>query len=346
MTTKHADNARSDDRRQPSAGKTAPPPTFTHYRIGPFEVAVRSDLTEAAADFDHLYQHCRLGEVAADQLDHAGCYVVEAERRGSWWGRSRYTILGDREEIFIGRRRDEVLPYLEWAVNWRVMARAEAYCQLHAATLSFGGAGLLFAAGSGSGKSTLAAGALAEHRRAAGWRLLSDEFALVDRRSLALIAFPKALCIKAGSFDVVRGLGLPIFARRHYAKATKGRVGFISPAQLTGEVVGPPCPLRAIFFPQYVGDTTPSAEPLARADAVERLCEMLFNRHHLGPEAIVILARIAAGARCWRLSTGRLEPTLDLVQSLMADHVLGAGDASAAGQPDWPRIEPGRTAAA
>jgi hypothetical protein len=200
---------------------------FERFRIGAFDVAVRSELAEAQRDFAHLYRHCALGAVGAAELDRLGHIVVEAVRRGAGLWRRRYVVLGDREEIFVGRRTAEVLPYLEWAVNWRIMARRGEYCQVHAASLSRQGAGVVFAAGSGSGKSTLAAGALAR-----GWSYLSDEFALIDARSRQLTPFPKAMCIKAGSFAAVRQLGLPLFARRHYAKATKGRVGFLSPADL------------------------------------------------------------------------------------------------------------------
>lgn len=304
--------------------------SFERYRIGPFDVALRSELDEAACDFAHLYRDCHQGSVSADGLDRSTQYVIEAERRSSFWGRPRFAVLGDREEIFVGRGRAEVLPYLEWAVNWRVMARAHAYCQLHAATLSWRGQGVLFAAGSGSGKSTLAAGAMAAARREAGWRLLSDEFALIRRQTLELMPFAKALCIKAGSFSIVRGLGLPLFARRHYAKATKGRVGFVTPADLPGEAVGRPCPVRAVFFPQYMGDATPAAEPLSRAEAVVRLSEMIFNRHHLGPTALEILSAVVAGARCWQLTTGCLESTLDLVQSLVEPEAGRQEEAQAA----------------
>lgn len=297
---------------------------FERFRIGAFDVAVRSELAEAQRDFAHLYRHCALGPVAAEQLDRQGHIVVEAVRRGAGPWRRRYVVLGDREEIFVGRRTAEVLPYLEWAVNWRIMARRGEYCQVHAASLSRRGAGVVFAAGSGSGKSTLAAGALAR-----GWSYLSDEFALIDAKSRQLTPFPKAMCIKAGSFAAVRRLDLPLFARRHYAKATKGRVGFITPADLPAGAVGAACPMRAVFFPQYLGDTQPQAQPLPRAEAVVRLSELMFNRHHLGADAMAILSDVVRGAACWRLDAGRLEPTLELVESLVDAAVGGIESARA-----------------
>jgi hypothetical protein len=69
---------------------------------------------------------------------------------------------------------------------------------IHAATVSVGGRGVMLAGASGSGKSTLAAALVTK-----GADYLCDEFAIVDPTDLRLIPFPKALCVKAGSFGLV-----------------------------------------------------------------------------------------------------------------------------------------------
>src|SRR3546814_14370441 len=54
---------------------------------------------------------------------------------------------------------------------------------------------------SGSGKSTLAA-ILGER----GWRLMGDEFALLDPEDGRLYAFPRAVSLKNGAISVVAGI--------------------------------------------------------------------------------------------------------------------------------------------
>ncbi|MFQ5810908.1 MAG: hypothetical protein ACE5JM_14925, partial [Armatimonadota bacterium] len=202
--------ARRDTLRLDDAG--------VHFLIGDISVSVRSELEEALEDFTILYSVYRGSCAAADRTIHM---EVRAGKRWPLGGR-RYAIFGDGEELFTNRRHDEVLPYLEWGINWRVIATRTEYVQLHAATLAYEEQAVVFAGPSGTGKSTLAAGLLAR-----GWRYLSDEFALIDSDTRHVHPFPKALCIKAGSFDVVERLNLPLWRRRHYVKAFKGRVGYL-----------------------------------------------------------------------------------------------------------------------
>jgi len=206
------------------------------YQIGPFKVSFRSDLDEIMEDVEHLYRHCRLSPMEGDST----CDVIEMEVRRHLFSlpfHRRYVIYGDGQPLFSPRRRDEVLPYLEWGVNWRIIESRREHLQLHAATVSWRGQGVILAANSGSGKSTLTAGMLTR-----GWKYFSDEFALIDPQTRMLHAYPKALCMKAGSFDAVRSLGLPLYTRRHYVKAFKGRVAYISLADLSADVVSPPLP--------------------------------------------------------------------------------------------------------
>src|SRR3546814_3498174 len=65
------------------------------------------------------------------------------------------------------------------------------YLLLHASTVEKDGRALLMTGHSGSGKSTLAA-ILGER----GWRLMGDEFALLDPEDGRLYAFPRAVSLK------------------------------------------------------------------------------------------------------------------------------------------------------
>ena len=67
------------------------------------------------------------------------------------------------------------LPHLEWGLNRCIFCTANNYLMIHAATIERDGQAVLLVGTSGSGKSTLCAGLVLS-----GWRLLSDEFALVS----------------------------------------------------------------------------------------------------------------------------------------------------------------------
>jgi HprK-related kinase A len=283
-------------------------PSTGRFRIGDQDVVVRSELPEALTDFAALYPQC-----AGAAPDSRTAIAMEVKRSGrTRLGRRRFDIHGDGEALHRDLRADEVLPHLEWGISWRIVARRGDFLQVHAASMARDGRGVVLAGASGAGKSTLVAGLLAR-----GWDYLCDEFALINPDTLMLHPYPKAVCIKAGSFDAVRRLGLSFSRDRHYAKAIKGRVGYINPADLGSNVAGGPCPVRHVFFPHYGGDGEPRARRVPPASAVFGLLSQVLNRDAFADRAVGLLSRVVRGARCFGLESGPLEPTCDLIESLI-----------------------------
>lgn len=290
------------------ATSSASPGNPLRFRIGEIALALRCEVEEVAEDFASLYARFRPdGPPPPNEID---VWVVALRR--TWYGRRRYAVLGDGERISTVRRREELMPYLEWAVNARVIARRSDFVQLHAATLAHQGQGFIFAARSGCGKSTLAAGLLAR-----GWKYLSDEFALIHPDTLHLHAFAKALCVKEGAFDVLQRLGLPLWQRRFYVKVYKGRVAYIRPHDASPiQPIAPPTPVRFVVLPRYVEGGRPRIYPLSRAQAVFALVESALNPAAFGGRLTSILSDVVRGAQCFRLDAGSLESTCELVESL------------------------------
>lgn len=264
-------------------------------RIGPIAIEVRSDWQEATDDFTRLY-----GPWASDSIASEYPIRMEVRQTGrSLWRSRSYTIFGDGEELFADLTPAEVLPFLEWGINYRVIATQRAYLQIHAATLAWRGAGVLLVGPSGSGKSTLTA-ALASR----GWRYLSDEFALIGTADMRLHPFPKALCVKAGSFDLARRWGLPLWRRRPYVKAFKGRVGYVSPQDLNAAAPDESFPIRAIVFPNYAGSNAWTTRRISASQALFSLAANAFNRHVVGDRLLAMLETAVRGATCVSISSG------------------------------------------
>ena len=271
--------------------------------IGDVKLDVRSDLPEIITELAELYPENATAPVNGPTIE------LEVRRTYSKWHKRRYLIFADGVQIGGEHCRDEVFPFLEWGTNLRVMATRAEYVQLHAASMEHGGSGFIFAGPSGCGKSTLAAGLMAR-----GWNYLCDEFALIDTKTSCLRPFPKALCIKAGSFPIIRRLGVQL-TRRHYIKARKGRVVYISPGDLGCQTIGKPAPVQFIIFPEYAENRRPRLYPLSRARALIELGGCVFNRHVFDDQALSILSEVVRRAECFRLETGRLEETCELLES-------------------------------
>jgi hypothetical protein len=144
---------------------------------------------------------------------------------------------------------------------------------------------------------------------------MCDEFAMIDTNTYRLLPFPKAVCIKAGAFDLVRRLDLKLSGGR-YVKALKGKVGYISPADLPGAVAHP-CPITHVVFPRYTGHPQSRLRPATDAMAAFMLASHTLNRDVLGGQVAATASRIVRDAQCVILESGDIEDACDLVESIV-----------------------------
>jgi len=292
----------------PAAGDTTAPAdreACIRCKIGEVSVSLCSDLKQMLDDFACIYPPER-SDSAPDQIIH-----IEVRKSGrSRIGRSLYRVYADGQEIGGRCHRNAVFPFVEWGINLRVIARRSEYLQLHAASMAYCGRGFIFAGDSGCGKSTLAAMLLAR-----GWQYLCDELALVHVGNMLLQPFPKALCIKAGSFPIVRRLALPFVRRRDFIKAFKGRVGYINPRDFGPHTIAEPTPSRFVVFPTYQNGTNPRLHSISRAEAAIKLFRLCFNRRTVGDQTLEILTTLVRRCDCFRLDVAGPDETVRLLEA-------------------------------
>ncbi len=203
-----------------------------HFSIGAVNISLRSDCCSFTEEYLSLYAPYRRASAGAESLG----IEIRAGHRFPW-RRGPYTLSSTGVDAFQVRRRCEVLPHLEWLINWRIIHQRDDFVLLHAASLTRDGRAVILAGDPGSGKSTLTAGLLAR-----GWSYLCDEFALIDPRTLNTHPFPRALCMKEPSFPVIDRLGLRLQRKTPSHKPTKGRVAFLDPLDVRPDVVAEPAP--------------------------------------------------------------------------------------------------------
>ncbi len=275
------------------------------YRIGEVEVALRTSLGDVAADFHGLYERHFVDRALP------GAIELEVERCWSLRCRGAYLIRTDGEDRFIVRSRRSVLPHVEWAINAAVAASLPRFYQIHAGVVARDGAGLLLPANPQSGKSTLVARLVTR-----GWDYLSDEFALIDPRTLRLSPYPKAVCIKHGSFSVLESFGVPLARYPEYDKGAKGRVRLINAQNLRPHETPSNVPVRMIVFPRYADRGQPVVRPVSRAFALFQLLNVSFTFSRFRAQSLDILGELVRGAACCQLETGGIDAACEAIERL------------------------------
>ncbi len=289
-----------------------------HFRIGVVGASLTTSVGSVLDQYTELYRDSQVDE----PTDRSIRVNVEPTPL-SPWHRRRYVVSVNDRVQYEPARPEEVLPYVDWAVNWEVPRVMPEYLQLHASSMEVDGAGVIFPGESGSGKSTLTAGLLA-----AGWRYLCDEFALIHAESLRLDPYPRAICIKKPSYPVIESIGLRLYGSQYYLKGSKGYVGFIKPREVRGDAVGEACPIRYVIFPKYTPGAEPALVPISRAEAAFALHRVCFNLLACEAIGLDVLAAMVRGASCYRLIAGEIHRTCDAVRRLVgtgrASHVRSA----------------------
>lgn len=288
-----------------------------HYRIGPVPVSLTCRLPEIAADFHRYYAPYQVFAPTPDSF----AIEVTPQRSRRSFRRYIYVRANGMDQCILRNTRS-ILPFIEWTMNALVARFLPGYLQIHAASLSHRGRGVILAGSPGQGKSTLAAALLAS-----GWSYGSDEFALIDPRTRELHAYPKALCIKAGSFQPLLELGLPLDLDRVLHKGSKGPVSLLDPLSVRSDAVSLACPVRLIAFPEYAKDAAPGIEPMSRAQAVFEMVQASFNFTKFRNAGLEVLTAVAREARCVRIRSGALRQTCKLLEDELdrADAADGGG---------------------
>lgn len=283
-------------------------PVERHFTIGAVHATVRTRLSHAMRHFTDMY-----GEFETDAAI-PGAIQLEIDRpRRKWLSRRRYRIHVNGTVQFEPEKRVELVPYMEWGLNWQVPRTMPDYLQFHASSLEVDGQGVILPGHSGSGKSTLATGLVKR-----GWNYLCDEFALVHVKRMQLDAYPRAICLKKAAFDAIESIGVTLDRRKHFVKRTKGDVTFISPTQIRPNAVGVSCPVRFVVFPTYKAGAASELMPMTRAQAafaLHRVCFNLFECHRLGLD---VIADVVRDARCYRLTSGDLSSTCALLEQVVS----------------------------
>ena len=214
---------------------------------------------------------------------------------------------GARATIEVG---SELLATLEWAIaSVAVDVLGEGYLLLHAAVAATDAGAILLPGGSGSGKSTLAAGLAA-----AGFRLGSDEVAVIDPLSLDVLPFVRGICVKEGSRAPLASAYPALLTDAPHHRFGGEEVWYLCPPP---EVWLPaPTPIRSVVIPRYAAGAETRLEPLSRSAALQILLQQSFSVPKHGSFGIGTLTDLLQDVTCYRLTLSSLDAAIGLLREL------------------------------
>ena len=210
---------------------------------------------------------------------------LEPDRPWRRWLRPSVAIQGDyilSETAPLALRHG--LLAAEMGMNLQMALGQRRFLLLHAATVEREGRALILTGESGAGKSTLAA-LLGEH----GWRLMGDEFALLDPATGLVHAFPRAISLKNAAVD--------LFARADAARwgpvlddTPKGTIRHLRPRADAIARMDEAARPALILFPRFGFDE--AVRPIGDAEVFVRLTQASTNYVALGEPGFAALTRL------------------------------------------------------
>jgi len=288
-------------------------------RTGPFSLKVQSRIPSVAEDLAKLYGQFEVRSVHEAFADFHVSINPPANLRRWLWPRVNFSF--DGLKPFKPLPLEQAYTMLEQGLSWCVSAHAHQYLMVHAAGVEKNGRAAILVAPPGCGKSTLVAGLVLS-----GWRLLSDELSLIDRKTGWIHPLPRPVCLKNESIALIRAVSPDAFLNRTSRDTAKGAVAFLRPPKESVRRQHEPAQPGWIIFPKWVADGEPQLLPRSKQQSFQFLTQHAFNYSHLGAEAFRVCTDLIQQADCYDFQYSRLD------QSVAAfDHLAASAVTSKAG---------------
>ncbi|MBN8507431.1 MAG: HprK-related kinase A [Burkholderiales bacterium] len=279
-------------------------------RAGAFALRVRSDAEPVHEGFRLLYAGYPVVE------PEGFCdYAVDIRCRGGLrrFAKRQVRFLFDGAPVFEPLPLEHALPLAEWALNWCISTHAHQYLVLHAAVVERGGHAAILPAPPGSGKSTLCAALV--HR---GWRLLSDELALLSLADRSLAALARPISLKNESIDLIASYAPGATFGKRTVDTRKGTVALLKAPDAHVARAAERARPAWIVFPTYVAGAAPLLTSRPKADSMLELSRNAFNFGPTGREGFEALADAVDASGCYDFTYGRLDDAIAQFDALGA----------------------------
>jgi HprK-related kinase A len=244
-----------------------------YLRTGPFTIHIETSCDEVMEGVALLYDPaCVLGRPEFCDY-HVEVWQPPVRR----FFRPQAVFRFDGRAPFLPGPKRHASPMLEWGMNWVIASTAHQYLIMHAAVVERHGLALVLPAPPGSGKSTLCAGLVFR-----GWRLLSDEMALIEPGPGHIVPLARPISLKNESIDVIRRFAPDAVLGPPTVGSIKGTIVLVKPPRSSVLAIDEPALPRWIAFPRYDKGARLCLTPRSKAATFVELGENAMNYNILG----------------------------------------------------------------
>jgi HprK-related kinase A len=275
-------------------------------RIPPFVAHIRSPIPIVGEGLSALYAEYELLPAHGGFAD-----FHVAVRYGRRLPRPLCIFEMDGLRPFTPLAAGEAFAFLEWGLNWCITGYCHTVLTIHSAVLERAGRVLIMPAPPGSGKSTLCAALLLS-----GWRLLSDEMALLDPATGMILPSPRPVSLKNASIEIIRRMAPQAMFGPVAYDTMKGTVAHMRvPSESLVRSAEAALP-GWVIFPRYEANASVSLTPRPKGDSFMQLAENCFNQNVHGRAGFNALSELIERSDCYDFSYGRLEEAIEVFSNL------------------------------
>jgi len=279
------------------------------YPIGPFNIHLNSNIPNYIEIFAKLYAFLPL----AVEPCVADFHLKINKKKGlrSFWRRQAVFSI-DSVVPFEPYPYTHAFPLAEWGLNWCIGMSSHQYVILHSAVLEYKGIGVIFPAMPGSGKSTLCSALMLR-----GWRLLSDEFGLIETVTGHLIPIPRAIPLKNDSIDIISNFSENAIMGPVFTGTRKGDVAHLAPTQTCFERQDVAVKPGLVIFPQYHKSSQCQLLKEDKSTAFTRITKNSFNYHLSQKTGFRVLSKLIQNCDCYSAQYNGLNDIVDILMHLV-----------------------------
>lgn len=280
------------------------------FSVGPFAVSIKTSIPSVIEGISLLYSYYFTADT-----DAFTDYHISLDRAGGFrrWFRPQVNFNFDGHKPFKPLPLSQALPNFEWGLNWCIANHAHQYLIIHAAVVEKNGFAAILPAPPGSGKSTLCA-ALVNR----GWRLFTDELAMISLESGHLVPIPRPVNLKNDSIDIIQAFAPAAVFSKKVFDTNKGTVSLMKAPDESVLRCKEEAKAAWVIFPRYKPGVDAVLVNKPKAQSCMALAQNAFNFNVLGSKGFKVLSSVVDASECFDFSYSQLNEAVEIFDHLAA----------------------------